>query len=157
MLHTSKWNSFRWRILLFTCLFNGDAYMAHRSTQKYNMCFFHIFNCRSIILHAFVFSNTSTSSQDKDKKVKNERERVRTQKTNTALEVIKNLIMTLSLISEEAKKKPRTEANNSPDGRGNYHSSTLSYCTYSLWSSTYILHWWWQLQSVGRISEVVRL
>ena len=106
--------------------------MAHRRTQKYNMCFFHIFNCRSIILHAFVFSNISTSSQDKDKKVKSERERVRTQKTSTALEVIKNLIMTLSLISEEAKKDRWTEANNSPDGKDNYHSSTLSYCTYSL-------------------------
>ena len=32
--------------------------------------------------------------------------------------------MTLPLISEEAKKNHWTEANNSPDGRGNYHGST---------------------------------
>ena len=95
------------------------------------MCFFHICNCRSLILHAFVFSNISTSSQEKDKEVKNERERVRIQKKNAALKVIKKLIMTSSLIPEEAKKKRWTEVSISPDDRGNYHSSTLSYCTYS--------------------------
>ena len=96
------------------------------------MSFFHIFNCRSLILHAFVFSNISTICQDKDKKVKNKRERVQIQKKSAALKVIKKLIMTLPLISEEAEKKRWTETNNSPDGRDNYHSSTLSYCTYSL-------------------------
>ena len=85
------------------------------------MCFFHIFNCRALILHAFVFSNISTISQDKDKEVKNKRERVQIQKKSTALKVIKKLIMTLPLISEEAKKNRWTEANN-------------------LCSSTYILH-----------------
>ena len=43
------------------------------------MSFFHIFNCRALILHAFVFSNISTISQDKDKEVKNKRERVQIQ------------------------------------------------------------------------------
>ena len=89
------------------------------------MCFFHISNCRSLILHAFVFSSISTSSQDKDKEVKNERERVRIQKKNAALKVIKKLIMTSPLISEEAKKKRWTEVRNSPGGRDNYHTSTI--------------------------------